>query len=315
MRDGMLEKRDDVENLKRSLDLVMEGLKGDLLRARAVVRDAAGHLLTAIRGLEAAVRTQRELLKSVASTLNQSTDKYGNGLTGKTSKLLQEFIEQVVRVSGTSMQIVEHLIVLSEHVELISKDSSAIDRLARESRFIAFNARIETQRAGDAGVTFKVVADEIKRLAGASATLSSHIRQEVDHSFSCLDLIRKSATDLASHDMNSAIESRTGLLDIVNRLNEVNVTLESMLARVTTLVADANRALEFEDMLTQLIDRTLQKMRELTLLTRRAFDALGRGETGAEVAEVSTVARLLTELAEAGAGAQTSMQQGHIKVF
>jgi methyl-accepting chemotaxis protein len=311
----MLDKRDEVENLKRSLDLVMEGLKGDLLRARAVVRDAVGHLLAAFRGLEGAVGTQKELLKSVASTLNQSADQNGNGLTGTTSKLLQEFIEQVVRVSGTSMQIIEHLIVLSEHVELISKDSSAIDRLARESRFIAFNARIETQRAGEAGVTFKVVADEIKRLAGASASLSSHIRLEVDQSFVCLDLIRKSATDLASHDMNTAIESRTGLLDIVNRLDEVNVTLESMLARVTTLIADATRALQFEDMLTQLLDGTLKKIGTVTALTRRAFDALATGVNGSAAAELQTISRQLTELAEPGAVAQTSMNQGEIELF
>jgi methyl-accepting chemotaxis protein len=301
----MLDKRDEVENLKRSLDLVMEGLKGDLLRARAVVRDAVGHLLAAFRGLESAVGTQKDLLKSVAQTLNQSADQSGNGLTGTTSKLLQEFIEQVVRVSGTSMQIIEHLIVLSEHV----------DRLARESRFIAFNARIETQRAGEAGVTFKVVADEIKRLAGASATLSSHIRQEVNQSFTCLELIRKSATDLASHDMNTAIESRSGLLDVVNRLDEVNVTLENMLARVTTLISDATRALQFEDMLTQLLDGTLRKIGEVTALTRRAFDALGHGVNGTGTAEIQTVCRLLSELAEPGAVAQTSMTQGEVELF
>jgi len=311
----MLDKRDEIENLKRSLDLVIEGLKGDLVRARAVVRDAVGHLLASFRGLEGAVGTQKELLKSVASTLNQGADQHGNGLTKTTSKLLQEFIEQVVRVSGTSMQIIEHLIVLSEHVELISKDSSAIDRLARESRFIAFNARIETQRAGEAGVTFKVVADEIKRLAGASASLSSHIRQEVNQSFTCLDLIRKSATDLASHDMNTAIESRTGLLDIVNRLDEVNVTLESMLARVTTLIADATRALQFEDMLTQLLDGTLKKLTEVAALTRRAFDALGHDVNGTGIAEIQTISHLLTELAEPGAVAQSSMNQGEIELF
>ena len=79
-------------------------------------------------------------------------------------------------------------------------------------------------------MTFKVVAEEIKRLAGASATLSSHIRQEVAKSVECLGLIRKSATDLASHDMNTAIESRSGLFDIVRRLDEVQAARHPDLA-------------------------------------------------------------------------------------
>lgn len=310
----LVTKGGDIENLKQSLDLVFDGLKGDLMRARAVVRDAVGHLLASFRGLEGAVATQRELLGSISSALRENAQKNGDGLTGATSKLLREFVEQVVRVSGTSMQIIEHLVVLSEHIDMISKDTSGIDQLARESRFIAFNARIETQRAGDAGVTFKVVAEEIKRLAGASASLSSHIRQEVTKSVECLGLIRKNATDLASHDMNTAIESRSGLFDIVRRLDEVNETLEGTVVRVTALIADATRSMQFEDMLTQLLDGISKKVITLGTLTKRALDALAsHDKAGAE--DLHIITRLLGELAEPGAVAQTSMSHGEVELF
>ncbi|MDX2018953.1 MAG: methyl-accepting chemotaxis protein [Deltaproteobacteria bacterium] len=304
----------DLENLKQSLDLVFDGLKGDLMRARAVVRDAVGHLLASFRGLEGAVATQRELLASISTALRENAHKHGEGLTGTTSKLLREFVEQVVRVSGTSMQIIEHLMVLSEHIDMISKDTSGIDQLARESRFIAFNARIETQRAGDAGVTFKVVAEEIKRLAGASATLSSHIRQEVAKSVECLGLIRKSATDLASHDMNTAIESRSGLFDVVRRLDEVNGTLEGTVARVTTLIADATRSMQFEDMLTQLLDGISKKVISLGTLTKQAFDAMASNDRAGSD-QLHIITRLLSELAQPGAVAQTNMSHGEIELF
>jgi methyl-accepting chemotaxis protein len=303
-----------LENLRSGLDLVFDGLKGDLMRARSVVRDAVGHLLASFRGLEGTVATQRELLANISGALRENAQKNGEGLTGTTSKLLREFVEQVVRVSGTSMQIIEHLMVLSEHIDMISKDASNIDQLARESRFIAFNARIETQRAGEAGVTFKVVADEIKRLAGASTSLSSHIRQEVSQSIDCLGLIRKSATDLASHDMNTAIESRSGLFDMVQRLDEVNDTLEGTVSRVTMLIAEATRSMQFEDMLTQLLDGINKKVLALGTLTKRAFSVLSvRDQAGVE--ELNTIAKLLSELAHPGAVAQTSMNHGEIELF
>lgn len=303
-----------VTGLRHSLDLVLDGLKGDLGRARAVVRDAVGHLLVSFKGLESVVATQRSLLESVSSALKDNALKNGVGLAGTTSKLLTEFVDQVVRVSGISMQIIEHVMVLSEHVDGIVRDTSGIDQLARESRFIAFNARIETQRAGEAGATFKVVADEIKRLATASATLSAHIRHEVTESLGCLGRIRKSATDLASHDMNTAIESRTGLFDIVKRLDDVNEVLESTLSRVSNLISDATRSLQFEDMLTQLIDSITEKVNTLGSLTHRAL-AAAADESGETFKHLQDIARELEGIAKPGAVAQTSMKRGDVELF
>jgi len=52
---------------------------------------------------------------------------------------------------------------LTDQVQVMSMTSVDIDQLANKSRFMAFNARIEIQRAGPSGETFKVLSDEINK--------------------------------------------------------------------------------------------------------------------------------------------------------
>lgn len=264
---------EELESLKRSCELATESLKTDLMSARATARDLSQTLLFNLQKVEVALGMQKQVLERLTAALSQRSASYERDEQDVPLPLLRDFIEQVGRVSGTSQKILVQLTTLSEHVDLIAKDSSSIDQLARESRFIAFNARIETQRAGEAGATFKVVADEIKRLAAASATLSAHIRQEVSESANCLRVMRKSAEDVASADRLLTSDTRAKLFDVVGSLNDANTMLAETVARSDALISDAAIALRLEQTLNQLLEQCFGRIEDLQSLTRRAFEA------------------------------------------
>lgn len=298
-------------DLAHAVNIAVGSIQENLDRARGIVRDAVSGLMASFGTLRTVLEHQQTMLKDVSSSMGKVG---GSNFTAAVGRMVNEFVDEVVRVSHESMRIIEQLFITSEHVGAIVARAERIDTLARETRFIALNARIETQRAGEAGKTFKVVADEVKRLAGASAELSVQIQREVDESFRSLQTTQKTAESLASHDMSTVIESRTLLVATIERLDQINQAVEGTLQQVRTAVADAIRALQFEDMVSQLLTESARRVRRLGQLMLDAVAAAdGKRPDGA--ARINEISRELKELGKAASVTQTSVQQGSIELF
>ncbi|HKU41349.1 MAG TPA: methyl-accepting chemotaxis protein [Polyangiales bacterium] len=290
-------------------------IRQDLERARTVVRDATARLDRSFRTLHEATSAHRDALQSVASAILDAEGSTAGGFAASSEALLRQFVDEIVRVSRDSMRMIEQLNELSTKVDSINNCTDAIDGLARETRFIAFNARIETHRAGEAGRTFKVVADEVKRLANASATLSNQIRQSVSACQTELQAARKTATGLASHDMSRAIDSHRGLASAVGKLDSVNRDLDRMLETIGVNVSEAVRALQFEDMVSQILSATISRVDKLGELSVQALSVMERGHNGDRVAPLQEIVHSLRALGDRLAVQQQSMEHGSVELF
>jgi methyl-accepting chemotaxis protein len=288
----------------------LESCCGNLDRARSLVGDAVAQLLASFLSLRKLVDHQHAVLLSITESLHQNGK--AEGFTGATINLVHEFVEQVVRVSHESMRIIDQLHTTGTHVDTIVEHADRIDDLARETRFIAMNARIETQRAGESGRTFKVVAEEVKRLAKASSELSVRIRREVSECHSSLQITHKTAAGLAGHDMTSAIESRGAIIGAIEKLGEVNTTLQETLVSVGTMVDDAVRALQFEDMVMQLLTDTTNRLRKLSLMSSEMFAGSSSQVDAAQIAALSSELRGLGRI---GSVSQASVEHGSVELF
>lgn len=300
-----------ISELKSAVTVASDGIENTLERARDLVRDATAHLLTSFSALQKVLEDQNGMLKEVSETLGRAGVASFAAAAGR---MVNEFVDEIVRVSHESMRIIEQLVDTSEHFNAIVSHAERIDHLARETRFIALNARIETQRAGEAGKTFKVVADEVKRLAGASAEISTHIRTEVDLCFQSLQHTRRGAEGLAGRDMSVVLDSRAALVTTVERLDTVNRAVEDALGRVTSAIGEAIRALQFEDMVTQLLAEAGRRVRTFGALLLDAVVLVEqRREEGP--ARLAIVTRSLLELGEVGSISQQDLEQGSVELF
>lgn len=291
-------------------------IRGDLERARTVVRDATARLDRNFRGLQDAATAQRSALEDVSKAFfNGAEGGGGMGFAASSEALLRQFVDEIVRVSRDSMRMIDQLNELSTKVDRITDCADAIDGLARETRFIAFNARIETHRAGEAGRTFKVVADEVKRLANASSTLSNAIRQSVSGCQLDVQAARKTSTGLASHDMSRAIDSHRGFSAAVSKLDSVNQDLDGLLEAIASNVSDAMRALQFEDMVSQILNATMQRVERLGEYSVQALHVVERGHNGDRIGPLNEIVKGLNGLGERLAVQQQSMDQGSVELF
>ena len=303
-----------VRDFESAVEAATAQTKADLERARTMVRDATARLSDSFESLKLAAEAQRTALRSVTDVL-YDRDSNSRSFATSTEALMRQFVDEIVRVSRDSVRIIDQLADLSTQVGAIAGSADAIDGLARETRFIAFNARIETHRAGEAGRTFKVVADEVKRLANASSTLSSQIRHSVSECNRQLSVVHKTSTGLASHDLSHALDSHRGLSTSIGKLDTVNRDLEQMLETVANSAADAVRALQFEDMVTQILNATIERVERMGSLCSRAIKVMEQGSNGDRALPLAEVVKSMTELSERLAVQQSSVEQGSIELF
>jgi len=79
-----------------------------------------------------------------------------------------------------SNEVVGNILNLSKQMEYITSFTTSIKEIAEKTNLLALNASIEAARAGDAGRGFKVVADEVKKLAEQSSLSTNEIDLIVD---------------------------------------------------------------------------------------------------------------------------------------
>ncbi|MGC4087065.1 MAG: methyl-accepting chemotaxis protein [Polyangiaceae bacterium] len=297
--------------LNSAVSVAVSGIQENLDRARSIVRDAVAGLMASFSTLRSVLEHQRALLQDVGKSVGQLGH---SNFTAAVGRMVNEFVDEVVRVSHESMRIIEQLLTTSEHVGAIVARAERIDTLARETRFIALNARIETQRAGEAGKTFKVVADEVKRLAGASAELSTQIQRDVDQCFQALQITQRTAESLAAHDMSTVIESRTVLVATIEQLDQINHAVDITLSQVREAIADSIRALQFEDMVQQLLTESARRVRRLGQLMLDAV-AAGDPRRADGAARIREISGELRDLGKPMSVTQDNLEQGSVELF
>jgi methyl-accepting chemotaxis protein len=285
------------EVVEAAAEVVAE-IRRDLERARTLTREAVGALEASFQALNAKVQTQRAALEGLVKELVSTTGS-ADGIAGITAQMVDGFVQEMVRVSRDGLELVGLLDDMAVQVNEVVARSGGIEKLARQTRFLALNARIETHRAGEAGRTFKLVADEVKRLALESAQLSEQIGIVVGETRATLDKSRARATSMASHDMASAISSHRQLGEAIGKYQLVNQTMNSALDEINAQVTAAMRAVAFEDALASLIDGACRKLDCLGAAVRILVTLVPRSRGGDTTAR--TVIDLLRGQASAAA--------------
>lgn len=144
----------------------------------------------------------RDLIENIDSKIEHIVS-----ISQNTNKISKGNIDALNNEEKTVLTSIDNIVELKEYFDILLKSTenlrtmsqeisnitTYIDDIANKTNLLALNARIEASRAGDAGKSFSVVANEIKNLSEQTKIFSSNISSYIDNMSSEITLLNDRA--------------------------------------------------------------------------------------------------------------------------
>lgn len=129
------------------------------------------------------------------------------------AELMKKTLEEMRTGNERMAQMIEAMNAINTSSESISKIIKVIDDIAFQTNILALNAAVEAARAGDAGMGFAVVAEEVRNLAAKSAKAAAETAELIEESIKTVNAGSSIADETAkSLDELSKMVSESGEL-------------------------------------------------------------------------------------------------------
>jgi methyl-accepting chemotaxis protein len=231
---------------------------------RNIISDAGQKLRVSFNGLQEKTSFQKDMLRDVLVNLqgdaNEDSMTFGKFIN-RTHNVLQEYIDLVVKVSDKGIGATHKMQDMIEQINDMFRILTDVNKLTDQTNLLALNAAIEAARAGESGRGFAIVANEVRNLSEHSRQLNEKIRTQIDIVKTTLTQANDLVGEIASMDMNVALESKGSMDEAIEVLNQSRTNIERVLENSAKLAATiredvsvAVTALQYEDIVTQIAE-------------------------------------------------------------
>lgn len=203
-----------------------------------------------VTNTSSAVEEMAASMNQVSRNAEASADAARRALemAGHGDKSARDTSEAMARIDSAVQQTAQKMRLLAARSSEISEIMDLIDEIAAQTNLLALNAAIEAAHAGEAGLGFSVVADEIRKLAERSAratkdvgNLIKSIQNETSEALTAMEIGMKEVRG-GSQLANQASRSLQDISEAVRQsselIEEISAASEEQ-ARVTSNVAEA----------------------------------------------------------------------------
>lgn len=232
-----------------------EGLMGEAVRGFGEALQELDVLAKNQYGL--AMELHRVLEVSLeGQTGTQSVEAFASSIRGT----LDLFVQAMMEIGKSSFQLVDEMESIQARSASMGESLGELAEVATRTHMLALNASIEAAHARKYGAGFSVVAGEVQKLADRSGKISDQISGQMRETGEALARAQAQAGLIASNDFNEIIHSKQLAETMVTAISESEIRAQALVARmeevgmaVTAQVGRSIQALQFEDMVRQIL--------------------------------------------------------------
>ena len=205
----------------------------------AAVSSRVHHIRTELEGVAVAVEALHSGAEDAALAGEQSARMCGDlaAEVEQGAAVLARVVE-AVEAMGAQRERIERL---AEQLAEIATFSGVIKEVADKTKLLALNATIEAARAGTHGAAFRVVADEIGKLAADSEAQTRRIASVVAATHSDLNPLREAIDATRAH--GDGVADAHAARETVRRIGELAEQLTEPAERVAAAAEEQLQAL------------------------------------------------------------------------
>lgn len=257
--------------ISRQSDMVTE----PVIKIKSLISNNISKLSDSFTGLSDKSSHQRDLLMAVVSRI-QGSSKGGGALTVKEfaselGDIIDRYVDLLISVSEKSIEAVHQIQDMVKHFDQMFSLLSEIRTIADQTNLLALNAAIEAARAGESGRGFAVVADEVRKLSQNSNDLNDQIIEKAQNAKNAIAGVKNIVGEMASLDMNMAINAKGHVDNMLGELEEVNGHIQDAVEQLSGItekvnydVSNAVISLQFADIVEQSANEILGKLKLLS---------------------------------------------------
>ncbi|TQV84108.1 chemotaxis protein [Exilibacterium tricleocarpae] len=292
-------------------------------QVQQVIDESIQKLYTSFNGLNSHSAAQNELMIGIANRVSgaeqEATENVDpvtlNDFAAEVGRILDTYVQLFVDVSEKSVQAVHKIQDMVSQLDGMFSLINDIRGIADQTNLLALNAAIEAARAGEAGRGFAVVADEVRKLSQDSNKLNDDIRRRAEAAKETITTVESVVSEIASLDMNIAIDAKGQLDGMIKELEDVNEHVAKGVAQLTEIsgqitgeVNTAVTALQFADIVGQTATKIQGKAGEVETVVALAHGQSALAQSLPDL--LADTCQKLNDLAEQQAAAASGAETG-----
>lgn len=278
-------------SLARVQQRVLQSMCSEVGMTSGFVETHADAIGSRFRELAGAARNQTDRVGSLIALAGVlavgGEDVPLSSVTRLLGETLNDIVAKIIFLSRNAMSMVFAMDNVAGNLAAIEQCISGVDKLTKQTNMLALNAMIEATRAGEAGVAFRVVANEVQDLSKAVRGLAETMRTEVDSITRGIRDGQAILQEVATVDMSPNIMAKDKLDELVAALLHRDQAMGSVVKdasheaeKISTDISGLVTGMQFQDRARQRLEHVVDTLAVLS-------DSLKEleGTTGSELPE------------------------------
>lgn len=293
------------------------GIVQAVLDSSGVLRAEHIELQGTVKELEADQRKVAEASDEARLLSARAIERLNMGTTQ-----IQSSLSQITNLLDLVETLATHVTGFAAAMDQVKRCSQDIEQIAETTNILALNATIEAMRAGEAGRTFAVVANEVKTLAGETRKATDEIADVIEtlgsEASTVIERIEAGAkasneakTSVASIDATIAGVSQ--LVEEVDNQNDQITRATGMMTehvdRVSAVIDSFDRAANENE---QKLETAHERIEELEITASEMFDKIVKA--GLSPQDSQMVDKAQQYAAEVVAAAEEAIKSGSLSM-